>query len=48
VEQTKQVSDKENDQYRPQAYASSAAGTPTGVPVVSSTEAEKQYQNDDE
>jgi hypothetical protein len=48
AEQAKHVGDEENQQYCPQPYAGPAARTPAGMPVVPSTEAKDQYQDDDE
>jgi hypothetical protein len=46
AKQAKHVGDQKNQQYCPQSYTSSAARTPAAVAVVSSTEAEDQYQDD--
>ena len=43
AEDAKHVGDKENQQYRSKAYPGPAAGTPTIMPVVPSTEAKNQY-----
>jgi hypothetical protein len=47
-EQSKQIGDQEDQQYCSKPYASSAAGTPTVMSVVASTEAKNQHQNYDE
>jgi hypothetical protein len=48
AEQTKQVGDEEDHQYRPKSYTCTAAGTPAGMAVVPSTASKNQHQNDDE
>jgi hypothetical protein len=48
AQHAEQVGDQENQQYGSKTYASSAAGTPTVMPVVASTEAKNQHQDYDE